>query len=86
MDEDSNKLFEIRSTRELEMLLSDCALLIYLSGLTRNVPLINDKLPKLAVFVLLLILIRYTSCPHEFVKSQEMCYIFIVFKDLEIHS
>ena len=51
MDKGSNKLFEICCTKELEMLLSDCALLIYLSGLTRNVSSINDKLHKfLAAF------------------------------------
>ena len=71
MDEDSSKLFEIRCTKELEMILPDCTLLIYLSGLTRNVSSINDKLPKfLAAFGLPLILIRYTSCPHKFVKGQ----------------
>ena len=44
MDKDSNKLFENRSTKELDMLLSDRALLISLSGLTGNISSINDKL------------------------------------------
>ena len=45
MDKDSSKLFEIRCTKELDMLLSHCTLLIYLSGLTKNVSSINEKLP-----------------------------------------
>ena len=45
MDKDSNKLFEIRCIKELEMPLSDYALLINLSGLTRNVSSIKDKMP-----------------------------------------
>ena len=41
------------------MLLTDCAHLIYLSGLNRNISVINDKLPEfLAAFGLPLILIR----------------------------
>ena len=54
MDNDLNELFEIRCTKALEMLLSDCALLIYLSGLSRNISSKNDKLPKsLAAFIIL---------------------------------
>ena len=61
MDKDSSKLFEIRYTKELEILLSDCALLIFLSGFTRNVSSINDKLCLfLAAVDLPFILIRYT--------------------------
>ena len=43
MNKDSHKRFETRSTKELEMLLSDGALLIYLLDLTRNVSSINDS-------------------------------------------
>ena len=43
---DSNKIYEIRCTKELEMLLSDSNLLNDLSGPKRNVSSINDKLPK----------------------------------------
>ena len=55
----------------LDIFLSDRVLLIYLSGLTRNVSSINEKAPLcLAAFGLHLILIRYTCCSHTFVKSK----------------
>ena len=83
MIKDSSKLFEIRCTKELDMRLSDCTLLINLLVLTKNVSSINDKLTFLAAFSQPLIFIRYTYLSHKFVKSEYMCFIFIVVEDLE---